>query len=257
MLIIRHSKTDGGKTMLRKRKKTLKLKVFVMLLSLAMTTAGFSAGAGSARIIPTGTVSIIEDGQVVGQFSQEAPLPEGVLLRCEDKCAIKLDDTYMVVDAGTEFSVTPAPNSTGLYVATGTVYYSINESSNPLQIDTPNHEATTGDLTMTDDELRGYVRVAGNETEIGVIGGGTMMLVTASGEMAVTSGNAVTIASIGEGSAGAAGGDTGGLTRNQKIGIGVASAVVLTAGIIAFASGGGGGGSGGGGGDDDGSPAAP
>ena len=243
--------------MLRKRKKTLKLKVFVMLLSLAMTTAGFSAGAGSARIIPTGTVSIIEDGQVVGQFSQEAPLPEGVLLRCEDKCAIKLDDTYMVVDAGTEFSVTPTANSTGLFVKTGTVYYSINESSNPLQIDTPNHEATTGDLTMTDDELRGYVRVAGNETEIGVIGGGTMMLVTASGEMAVTSGNAVTIASIGEGSAGAAGGDTGGLTRNQKIGIGVASAVVLTAGIIAFASGGGGGGSGGGGGDDDGSPAAP
>ena len=245
--------------MLRKRKKTLKLKVFVMLLSLAMTTAGFSAGAGSARIIPTGTVSIIEDGQVVGQFSQEAPLPEGVLLRCEDKCAIKLDDTYMVVDAGTEFSVTPAANSTGLYVATGTVYYSINESSNPLQIDTPNGEVTTGDLTMTDDELRGYVRVSGNETEIGVIGGGTMMMETASGEMAVTSGNAVTIASVGEGSPGAAGGNTGGLTRNQKIGIGVASAVVLTAGIIALASSSSSGGGGGGGGDDDddGSPAAP
>ncbi len=242
--------------MLRKRKKTLTLKVFVVFLSLAMTTAGFSAGAGSARIIPTGTVSIIEDGQVVGQFSQETPLPEGALLRCEDKCAVKLNDTYMMVDAGTEFSITPAADSTGLFVKTGTVYYSINESSNPLQIDTPNGEATTGDLTMTDDELRGYVRVSGNETEIGVIGGGTMMMETASGEMAVTSGNAVTIASIGEGSAGASGGDTGGLTRNQKIGIGAATAALLITGGILLSSSGSSSSSSRSK-DDDGSPAAP
>jgi hypothetical protein len=246
--------------MIRKRKKTLTLKVFVVLLSLAMTTAGFSANAGSARIIPDGTVSIIENGQVVGQFSQESPLPEGSLLRCEDKCAIKIDDAYMVVDPGTEFSVTPAANSTGLYVKTGTVYFAITESSNPIQITTPSGDATTGDLTMTDNELRGYVRVSGNETEIGVIGGGTMMVETTSGDMAVTPGNAITIASMGSGTSGAAAGDTGGgLTRNQKIGIGVAATAVLVAGGIALASSGGGGGgsSGGGGGGGGGSPAAP
>jgi hypothetical protein len=255
-VIINYLKTEGDKTMIRKRKKTLTLKVLVVLLSLAMTTAGFSAGAGSARIIPTGTVSIIEDGQVVGQFSQEAPLPEGSLLRCEDKCSIKMDDTYMVVDPGTEFSVTPAANSTGLYVKTGAVYYAINESSNPIQMTTPSGDATTGDLTMTDSELRGYVRVSGNETEIGVIGGGTMMVETTSGEMAVTPGNAVTIAAIGSTTPGAAAGDTGGgLTRNQKIGIGVAATAVLIAGGIALASSGGGSGGGGGGGG--GSPAAP
>ena len=108
--------------MLRKRKKTLTLKVFVVLLSLAMTTAGFSANAGSARITPSSTVSIIENGQVVGQFSQETPLPEGSLLRCEDKCTINMGDTFMVVNPGTEFSVTLAAESTALYVKTGTVY---------------------------------------------------------------------------------------------------------------------------------------
>jgi hypothetical protein len=240
--------------MLRKRKKTLKLKVFVVLLSLAMTTAGFSANAGSARITPSGTVSIIENGQVVGQFSQETPLPEGSLLRCEDKCTINMGDTYMVVDPGTEFSVTPGAESTALYVKTGTVYYSINESSRPIQITTPSGDATTGDLRMTENELRGYVRVSGNETEIGVIGGGTMMVQTASGDMAVTPRNAVTITSVGSETSGAAAGDTGGgLTRNQKIGIGVATAAVLTAGGIALASSGGGSSGGGGGG----SPAAP
>jgi hypothetical protein len=258
-VIINYLKTNGGQTMLRKRKKTLTLKVFVVFLSLAMTTAGFAASGDSARVIPTRKVYIIENGQIVGEFSNEAPLPEGSLLRCEDKCAVKMDDAYMVVDPGTEFSVTPAANSTELFVKTGTVYFAINESSRPIHITTPSGDATTGDLTMTDSELRGYARVSGNETEIGVIGGGIMMLETASGEMAVTTGNAVTIAAIGEGSPSASGGNTGGLTRNQKIGIGVATAAVLIAGGVALAtSGGGGGGSGGGGGGgDDGSPAAP
>jgi len=240
--------------MILKRKKTLMLKLFAVLLSLAMTTAGFSTNGGPARIIPSGTVSVIQDGQVVSQFSQETPLPEGSLLRCEDKCTINLGDTYMVVDPGTEFSITPGSESTALYVKFGTVYYSINELSRPIQITTPSGDATTGDLTMTDSELRGYVRVSGNETEIGVIGGGTMMLATASGDMAVTPGNAVTIAALGTTETGAAGGDTdGGLTRNQKIGIGVATVAVLAAGAIALSSGGGGGGSSSSGG----SPAAP
>jgi hypothetical protein len=252
-VIIDYLKTEGGKTMLRKRKKTLPLKVFVVLLSLAMTSTGFSANAGSARITPSGTVSIIENGQVVGQFSQETPLPEGSLLRCEDKCTINMGDTYMVVNPGTEFSVTTAAGSTALYVKIGTVYYSIKESSRQIQITTPSGIATTGDLTMTDSELRGYVQVSGNETEIGVIGGGTMMLQTASGDMAVTPGNAVTIASIGSETSGAAAGETGGgLTGNQKIALGVAGALALAGGAYALSSSGGGGNGGGGG-----SPAAP
>ena len=245
-------------------KNTLILKVLVVFMSIAMTTVGFSARTNSARVIPTGKVSIIKDGKVVGEFSKEAPLPEGSMLRCEDKCALKLDDKYMVVDPGTEFSVTPAAGHTELYAKEGTVYYAMNESSSPLQIDTPNGEAATGDLTMTDSEVRGYVRVSGNETEIGVIGGGTMMMETASGEMAVAPGNAITIAAVGSETSeaaadGAAAEKTGGLTRNQKYAFGAGTAAVLAAGGVALAigSGGGGGGGGGGGDNDDGSPSSP
>lgn len=245
-------------------KNTLILKVWVVFMSIAMTAAGLSARTNSARVIPTGKVSIIKDGKVVGEFSKEAPLPEGSMLRCEDKCALKLDDKYMVADPGTEFLVTPAAGSTELYVKEGTVYYAMRESSSPLQIDTPNGEATTGDLIMTASEVRGYVRVSGNESEIGVIEGGTMMMETESGEMAVTPGNAITIASVGSETSGAtadgaAAAKTGGLTRNQKFAVGAGSVAVLTAGGIALASGSGG--SGGGGDDDDddddGSPSSP
>ena len=100
-------------------KSTLILKVLVVFMSIAMTTVGFSARTNSVRVIPTGNVSVIKDGKVVGEFSKEAPLPEGSMLRCEDKCALKLDDKYMVVNPGTEFSVTPAAGHTELYVKEG------------------------------------------------------------------------------------------------------------------------------------------
>ena len=236
-------------------KNTLILKVLVVFMSIAMTTVGFSARTHSARVIPTGKVFIIKDGKVAGEFSKEAPLPEGSMLRCEDKCAVKLDDTLMVVDPGTEFSVTPATGHTELYAKEGTVYYSMNESSSPLQINTPNGEATTGDITMTGSEVRGYVRVSGNVTDIGVIGGGTMMMETTSGEMVVTPGNAITITAVGSETSGAAAQETSGLSRTQKFALGAGAAAALAAGGIALAAGGGG--SGGGGNDDDGSPSSP
>ena len=241
--------------MFRNGRNTIILKILVVFLSFAMVTAGFSAGANSGRIIPSGKVSIIKDGQVVGEFSNEAPLPEGSLLRCEEQCAVRLDDAYMVVEPGTEFSITSTAESHQLYVQEGTVFYSLSESSRPLQFSSPAGEATTGDLTMTDRELNGYVRATETATEIGVIGGGTMMLATASGDMAVTPENAVTMGGSDSDTAAAGTEEAGGLSRNQKIAIGASAAVLLIAGAAALAAGGSGGG--GGGGNNSGSPASP
>jgi hypothetical protein len=265
MVIFRQSKTEGDKRMFVNGKNNMILKVWAVFISIAMTTAGFSASTNSARIIPTGKVSVMKEGAIVGEFSEEAPLPEGVLLKCEDGCDIKFDDTYMRATPGTVFSITLAAASTALYVKTGSVYYVINESSNPIQITTPSGDAATGDLTMSESELRGYVRVSGNETEIGVISGGTLMLETESGQFAVASGRAITI-TAGDSEpvagatepAGAAAPVSKGISNNQIITIGAASAAALAGMVLLFSSGGSGGGSGGGnGGDDVASPASP
>lgn len=222
--------------MLGKRKKALMIKVFVVFLSFAFVTAGFAA-----RITPTGKVSIIKDGRVIGQFSRETPLPEGALLRCEAKCAIQLDDVYMVAEPNTVFSISPMANRHDVLVQQGTLYYSLNESSRPLHFDTPSGNATTGDLTMTDGQLRGYVRVVGNETEIGVIGGGSMTVATGSGEMTLTSGKKVTMTlASSEIIANAAGGQP-----STSMIIGAIAVAVLAAGGIALAANSGGGGGGG------------
>jgi hypothetical protein len=235
--------------MFGKTKKTFMLKAWVVFVVLAFTTAGFAA-----RIIPTGKVSIIKDGKVIGEFSQEAQLPEGSLLRCEAKCAVKLDDVYMVAEPGTVFSVTSMANRHEVLVQEGTVFYELRRDSRSVHFDTPAGYATTGDLTMTEDELRGYVRVIGNETEIGVIGGGSMMIETGSGEMLITSGKKVTMTLAGPGVPGEAVAEEGvweGLSTNQQYALGAVGVGIALLAILAFSS------TGGGDGDGAGSPAAP
>ena len=233
------------------------LKTGAILVCLAFTTVGFAANPNSARIIPTGKVSIIKDGEVVSEFSQEAPLPEGYLLRCEGKCAVKLDDVYMVADSGTEFSVESTAAGHTLYVQQGTVYYSMTESSRPMTFITPAGNATTGDVALNNSELKGFVRVAENKTEVGVIGGGYMTLETESGELIVVEGKKITMTAAEPETAVAAPIETGsgGMSKRMQYALGaVAAGVVVVGGIALAGSGGGGGSSGGGGG---GSPAAP
>ena len=223
--------------MFGKRKNTLILKVLVVFVSFAMASAAFAA-ANSGRIIPSGKVSIIKDGKVIGEFSQEAPLPEGALLRCEAKCAVKLDDVYMVAEPGTVFSVTPLADKHELFVQEGTVYYSATESTRPIEFSTPAGNATTRKLNLNDSELRGYVRVSGNETELGVIGGGLMMLETESGEMAITSGKQLTMTLTDPAKAVAATGGEEGLSTNEMYALGAVGAAIAAGGAIALASGG-------------------
>ncbi len=235
-------------------KHSLVLKAVIVIASFAFASVGFSANANSARIIPNGRVSIIENGKVVGEFSKEVPLPEGSLLKCEAQCAVKMNDAYMVAEPGTVFSVSPMANSNELLVQEGTVYFSVTESSRPIQFDTPGGVVTTRETSLTGSELKGYVRVSGNETEIGVIEGGTMTVETSSGEMAITPGKQVTIAVVNPDPPAAATGGEGGSTLVTDVVLGVVGTAVIVGGIYGLHkvvdSGSGGGGS-------DGSPSSP
>jgi len=237
--------------MLGKRKNTLMIKVIVAFLFFAIATAGFAA-----RIAPMGTVSIIKDSNVIGEFNQEALLPEGFLLRCEAKCVIQLGDVDMEVEPKTVFSVSPMINRHYLIVKQGTVYYSLNESSRPLHFDTPTEKATTGNLHMTNSELKGYVRAVEDVTEIGVLGGGIVMLKVGSDELAIFSGEKLTISTTDSGKNAVATIEQTGLSTNTKYTFGAISSIG-SSGVGSSADGGpGDGGSGGAGPGDGGSGSA-
>jgi hypothetical protein len=218
------------------KKQQLQVRVVIAIVSIAMATLSFAVAANSARIIPSGKVSIIKDGRVVGEFSKEAPLAEGSLLRCEARCTVKMDDLYMVAEPDTTFSIQPAASHNELAVEQGTAYFSVTETSRPVEFETPPGNASMREISVTDSELKGYVRVSGNETEIGIIEGGTMTVETSSGEMVITPGKQVTIARVNPNPSAAATGGEGGSSLITDVALGVAGAGVIIAGGYALYS---------------------
>ena len=162
---------------------------------------------------------------MVGEFNQEALLPEGFLLRCEAKCVIQPGDVDIEVEPKTAFSFSPMINRHYLIVKQGTVYYSLNEYSRPLHFDTPTLKATTGNLHMTNSELMGYVRAVEDVTEIGVLGGGIMMLKVGSDELAVFPGEKLTISTADSGKNAVATIEQAGLSSNTKYTFGAISSI--------------------------------
>jgi hypothetical protein len=119
------------------------------------------------------------DHCLVGELTKEAPLPKGALLKCQGKCAVKTSDLYLVAEPDTVFSVNPTVASNEIAVEQGTTYFSVSETSRPMEFNTPAGYANARETSLTGNELKGYVRVTGDKAEIGFIEGGTMQVETA------------------------------------------------------------------------------
>jgi hypothetical protein len=238
------------------------LNCLTVVLSFSFAFSGFCADLNSARIIPKGTVSIYKGDQKVGEFKKEAPLPENSLLSCEGRCGVKMTNLYAVAEDQSLFTIRTNTQSRELLVKKGTLYFAWSNSPQSLMFNTPDGVVETRTILLKASSnagvLKGYVAVKPTGSEIGVIEGGTMVLSTPEGDKRIEPGQQLTLAKAGQNlgnpDAAPANGAMGAMS-NTALYILSASAVLVTAGIIALAvgsSGGGGGGHGGGG-----SPAAP
>ena len=78
--------------------------VIGFILTIAILNPGAAVGAGSDRIYPTKDVTIYNGDKMVGIYSREAPLPEGVTISTNGRCAIKCGDLYLVAEDQSVFS---------------------------------------------------------------------------------------------------------------------------------------------------------
>jgi len=257
------------------RKNNLSLKFFAIGLSFAFGLPGFSSELKSARIYPTGKITIYSGNQRVGEFNKEAPFPEGFLIAADGRCGVKMENVYLVAEDRSLFSVAAAANLRKLLIKKGTVYFAVTKNSPSLSFITPSGSLAVLEILLnaaTDSpQLKGYVSVKQNGSELGVIRGGTMIVSTQQGEMMIESGQRLILAQAdldvgapeeAETSAEKEGQEekTGkeekpGMSKNQKIIVGVIGAAAVAAGVGAFAGGGGGGGGSDGGGSV--SPSSP
>jgi hypothetical protein len=265
--------------MYRSGRNKLGLKFFAIGLSFALVLPGFSSELKSARIYPTGKITIYSGNQRVGEFNEEAPFPEGFLIAADGKCGVKMEDIYLVAEDRSLFSVATAANLRELLIKEGTVYFAVSKMSHSLSFITPSGSLAVLDILLnaaTDSpQLKGYAAVKQNGSELGVLEGGSMIVSTQLGEMMIKSGQRLILAQadmdIGapeeietsdetEGKEEPEGKDEteakeekAGMSKNQKITLGAIGAAIVLAGAIAL----GGGGGGGGGGSDGGGSVSP
>jgi hypothetical protein len=271
----------------RKGRNKLGLKLLAIGLSLALAIPGFSSELKSARIYPTGKITIYSGNQRVGEFNKEAPFPEGFLIEADGKCGVRMNDIYLVAEDRSLFSVVTSANLRRLLIKKGTLYFAVSGMSRSLNFITPFGTLAVLDILLnaaTDSpQLKGYVSIKQNGSEIGIIEGGSMIVSTQQGDMMIESGQQITLAQadmdVGapeelepsdeedvkaeEAIEGEKAGmeKKAGMSKNTKIVLGAVGGAVVIGGIGALAAGGGGGGgsggSGGDGGDDSVSRSSP
>ena len=176
----------------------LGLKFFAIGLSFALALPGFSSELKSARIYPTGKITIYSGNQRVGEFNKEAPFPEGFLIAADGKCGVKMEDIYLVAEDRSLFSVATSANLRKLLIKEGILYFAVSNMSRSLNFITPSGSLAVLDILLnaaTDNpQLKGYVAVKQNGSEIGVIEGGSMIVSTQQGEMMIESGKQLILA---------------------------------------------------------------
>lgn len=255
--------------------------LLAVLLAGNWIVTGAAWGLSVSRIIPSGRVEAYSGERVVQIFSQEAPFPEGLMLKTEGRCGVRMDDFYLVADDQSIFGIRNQNNERVLTIEQGMVYIALSSLPGTLVFNTPHGVFPARRIFVQaaagQGGIKAYLDVRSDRTEIGVLEGGHMVVSTPEGDRRIESGRQITIAQAllfdeeGE-DAGAAAEEPqppeesqqeaeqpeqepGKPTRKTPTGVYVGAglaAVAVVGGALMLAGGGGGGsgGSGGGNGDD-------
>jgi len=179
------------------------ISAFVVIFVLSIVNLCVAFDADSSRIIPSEKVTIYQDGKIIGEYTQEAPLPLGYLLSCKGKCGIKYDNLSMVADDRSLFSFDTQSNGTRsndhlINVKEGILYFRLSSLPGSIFITTPGGAASMNQLLLnasTESQfVEGYIQINAESSEIGVIKGGSIKFVTNNGQAMVKPGNRLILA---------------------------------------------------------------
>jgi hypothetical protein len=180
------------------QKFRLGLLLLPLTLALFLVSPCYATGINSARIYPTNKVTIFNGGKEVGAFTKEAPLPEGYILSTDGKCAIKMDEIFMVAKDKSLFAINGDSNQRNLIIKKGTVYFRMSEMRRPINFVTPagNIWARSIILNASADNkaIMGFVTTTKDGSELGIIKGGSMVVLTVYGLTIVSIGKKIMLA---------------------------------------------------------------
>jgi hypothetical protein len=154
---------------------------FLMVLCFFTTVI---AGEVS-RLVPTDKVIVFKDGKKIAEYTKEMPVPESVILSCNGKCGIKLDDISIVGEDQSRFLIDSAQNNRYLGVEEGIVYFGISTMPRKIIFMTPKGAVSANQVfieaSSNNRMVEGYIKVSDDISEIGVIDGGSLQILTNDG----------------------------------------------------------------------------
>ena len=170
-----------------------------MLMTLVCFAApGFAADPFAGRIMPTDKVVFLNDGQKVGEYTAEAPLPWNTEVKCQGRTGVRMDDMMLVFEDGSVFNISRVGNGSELNLKEGTAYFAFSALPAGLAFGTPQDTVVTEMATLnasTDNQLlKGYVKAGETESELGVIEGGKLMVRTNDGQYTIDPGQRILLA---------------------------------------------------------------
>jgi hypothetical protein len=139
-----------------------------------------------SRLVPTDKVTVFKDGKKIAEYTKEMPVPESVILSCNGKCGIKLDDISIVGEDQSRFLIDSAQNNRYLGVEEGLVYFGISTMPRKIVFMTPKGAVSANQVfieaSSNNRMVEGYIKVSDDISEIGVIDGGSLQLLTNDGQ---------------------------------------------------------------------------
>ncbi len=172
--------------------------IIATILVLVFSTTVIAADGDVSRLVPTEKVTAYKDGQKIAEYTQEMPVPENVLLSCKGKCGIITEDLSLVGEDQSRFLIDSEQNSRYLGVEEGTVYFGISTMPRKIIFMTPKGAVSVNqvfiDASSNAKMLEGYIKVTEEFSEIGVLEGGSLQLLTDEGQKVIKPGQRFVLA---------------------------------------------------------------
>ncbi|MEE4609188.1 MAG: hypothetical protein V2L15_09905 [Desulfobacteraceae bacterium] len=219
-----------------------RIKQLGMMVAVAFLMASVVQASEAARLLTSAKVNVYRDGQLVQVLKENAPLPEGALLKPEGDCGVRLAYMSLVAREGSAFAVRQDDAGVELGVEAGMVYFAATGAAKKTVFKTPAGLIVAQQMIVraaADGVLKGFLQVEAGKATLGVLEGGDMVVSTAEGERVIHAGEQIVLAqATGQGGAAAGGGSagaasvTGGEISKGLLASGLVVADAITLGVI-------------------------
>lgn len=208
-------------------------KILVLTVAAALLCQPvFALSGDSLRLVPRGSVKILETGVEV---DQEMPAPAGMLMACKGQCYIEAGGMRLVGADGTVFALQETVDGYSVMIREGSLDFALSADSGPLEFKTPFDDLHASPYSLpasSDAVIRGNLRVT-EEYAVLTLAQGSLELTNSRGQTLLHAGNAITMAQYSAGSGSGSDAGKGSLTGWV---VGAAALGVIGASIAALSS---------------------